>query len=424
VETIFPLIEKACVLVTLAFVLTRTRLFAYLLRPRLPAREQATALLIFLLMGFTEVAVARQHSLMNARIIAVCAGGLLAGPWVGGLIGVAVTVIACVYQQYLPIPIGVSMLLAGLAGGLLHRWRPGLALLPVTGFVLGALTSLVRYGLLVLSHADARSLLPEGTAAVIQGLGVALILLVVAQVRAREAQARAAAMAEVRALQARMNPHFLFNALNTLSALSAIDPRAVPGAAARLSLFLRASLDQHERPFVRLREELEVVRAYLDVESLRMGERLTVEQEIAPRLLGASVPPFLLQPLVENAVRHGIQPRPEGGLVRLAAHREASWLLLTVSDTGVGIPPEERARLFRADDGHVHALTLLRRRLQGLYGSAFALTVESDRGAGASVSVRIPLCEEDWPGREDSAAPLGTARERQEADADDTVRRR
>jgi two-component system sensor histidine kinase LytS len=409
VETVFPLIEKACVLVTLAFVLTRTRLFAYLPRPRLPAREQATALLIFLLMGFTEVTVAHQHSLMNARIIAVCAAGLLAGPWVGGLIGVAVTWMACAYQGYLPLPIGLSMLLAGLAGGLLHRWRPRLALLPVTGFALGALTSLARYGLLVLAHADARSLLLEAAAAVIQGLGVALILLVVAQVRAREAQARAAALAEVRALQARMNPHFLFNALNTLSALSSIDPRAVPGAAARLGLFLRASLDQHERPLVCLREELEIVRAYLDVESLRMGERLIVEQEIAPRLLSASVPPFLLQPLVENAVRHGIQPRPEGGLVRLTAHREDRWLTLTVADTGVGIAPEARARLFRADDGHVHALTLLRRRLQGLYGSAFSLTVESDPGEGAAVSVRIPLREEDGRGAEDPAAALEMA---------------
>jgi two-component system sensor histidine kinase LytS len=213
-----------------------------------------------------------------------------------------------------------------------------------------------------------------------------------------------------------MNPHFLFNALNTLSALSSIDPRAVPGAAARLGLFLRASLDQHERPFVRLREELEVVRAYLDVESLRMGERLIVEQEIAPRLLNASVPPFLLQPLVENAVRHGIQPRPEGGLVLLTARREASWLLLTVADTGVGIPPEKQARLFRPDDGHVHALTLLRRRLQGLYGSAFALVVESDGGSGAAVSIRIPLREEDGRSEEDSVSALGTARERLESD--------
>src|SRR5205085_9244288 len=90
----------------------------------------------------------------------------------------------------------------------------------------------------------------EMWAGLVHGLSVALILMVVDQVRRQEAQARAAAMAEVRALQARMDPHFLFNALNTLSALSRIEPLAIPSAAARLGVFLRASLDQHERPFI------------------------------------------------------------------------------------------------------------------------------------------------------------------------------
>jgi Histidine kinase len=109
---------------------------------------------------------------------------------------------------------------------------------------------------------------------VLQGLGTALILAIIDRVRDSDEQSRAAASAEVRALQARMNPHFLFNALNTLAALSRIAPREVPGAVGGLHQFLRASFDQHERLLVTMEEELALVRAYLEIESLRLGDRL------------------------------------------------------------------------------------------------------------------------------------------------------
>jgi len=126
-------------------------------------------------------------------------------------------------------------------------------------------------------------------------------------------QTRAVALAEVRALQARMNPHFLFNALNTLAALATVAPREAPRAAARLRQFLRASFDQPERVLVPLEEELAVVRAYLDIESLRFGERLKVEQTIGPGLLKVLMPPFSFQPLVENAIQHGLRSSPRPG---------------------------------------------------------------------------------------------------------------
>jgi LytS/YehU family sensor histidine kinase len=159
----------------------------------------------------------------------------------------------------------------------------------------------------------------EAQTALINGAGVALILQVVAQVRAREESARAVAMAEVRALQARMSPHFLFNALNTIAALSAIDPRAVPGATSRLARFLRGSLEQHDRVTVPLREELEIVAAYLDVELLRMGGRLQVERCVEAGLLEAQIPPFLVQPWWRTPCCTASSQ--QGGLVRLERGR-------------------------------------------------------------------------------------------------------
>src|SRR6266478_7883014 len=169
------------------------------------------------------------------------------------------------------------MLLGGLAGGLLYRWRPKLAQHPLTGFCLTLGVSLLRSTLIFLlaphSSAAVHKFEEIGMAPVLQGLGTALILAIVEQVRDRDEQTRAAAAAEVRVLQARMNPHFLSNALNTLAALSRIAPREVPRATGRLRHFLRASFDQHERALVPLEEELAIVRMYLDIELLRFGSR-------------------------------------------------------------------------------------------------------------------------------------------------------
>jgi two-component system sensor histidine kinase LytS len=208
-------------------------------------------------------------------------------------------------------------------------------------------------------------------APVLQGLGTALILAIVEQVRNRDEQTRAvASVRAVRALQARMNPHFLFNALNALAALATVAPQEVPEATGRLRQFLRASFDQQERVLVPLEEELAVARAYLDIESLRFGDRLKVEQTIDPGLLKVLMPPFSFQPLVENA---------------------GPWLEMSVSDDGKGVPPTEVEQLFFAERKPVHALTLLRRRLLTLFGRSFRLEVRSEIGEGATVTMRIPL---------------------------------
>jgi LytS/YehU family sensor histidine kinase len=228
-------------------------------------------------------------------------------------------------------------------------------------------------------------------APVLQGLGTALILAILEQVRDRDEQTRAAASAEIRALQARMNPHFLFNALNALAALSRIAPREVPRAVGRLRQFLRASFDHQERVLVPLEEELAVVRAYLDIESLRLGDRLKVEQTIDPGLLKALMPPFSFQPLVENAVQHGLHSSVRAGRLQLFVRQAGPWLEMSVRDDGQGVPSKEVEQVFFAERARVHALVLLRRRLQGLYGRSFQLEVRSEIGEGTTVTVRIPL---------------------------------
>jgi LytS/YehU family sensor histidine kinase len=231
-----------------------------------------------------------------------------------------------------------------------------------------------------------------GIAALLQGSGTALILAVVGRVRERERLTRALALAEIRVQQRRMDPHFLFNALNTVAALAIVAPRKVPQATGRLREFLRASFAQEERALVPLEEELALIRAYLEIELLRFGEQLNVDETIDPGLLQALIPPFSFQPLVENAVQHGLRSSAGAGLLRISVRSIGPWIEMSVSDNGQGVPSMEIEQAFFADwQLPVHALTLLRRRLQGLFGCSFQLEAHSAVGAGTTVIMRIPL---------------------------------
>ena len=387
--------DKVCVLVTTAFALTLVPGFMRSDRSPASMRNKGTKLLVFLLLGLVEEAAVGKTGWFNHRIIAVCAAGLMAGSEVGVVVAVFVTWMAIAYDGRPLEPVGISMLCGALVGGCLHRWRPSLAQHPLTGFCLTATVSCLRDGLTFLCAPDAlpgvRMFGQMGIAPVLQGLGTALILAIAALARERDEQTQAAASAEVRELQSRMSPHFLFNALNVLAALATVAPREVPRVAGRLRDFLRALFDQPERALIPVEEELGMVRAYLDIESLRLGCRLKVEEDIDPALAEVLVPPFSFQPLVENAVQHGVQSSPEAGCLCLVARRVGAWLEMSVRDDGKGIPSSEVEQVFFAVRPRVHALSLLRRRLQALFGGSFRLEICSEVGQGTTVMMRIPL---------------------------------
>jgi LytS/YehU family sensor histidine kinase len=395
--------NKVCVLVTAAFVLTLVPGFRRSERSLASLGDKATKLLVFLLLGLVEDATVGATGWFNHRIIAVCVAGLLAGPGVWALVAALVTWMAVSADGRPLEPVAISMLCGGLAGGWLYRWRPKLAQHPLTGFCLTATVSCLRDGLIFLFTPEAlagRQMFEQvGIAPVLQGLGTALILTTVALIRDRDEQTQAAASAEVRALQTRMNPHFLFNALNVLAALATVAPREVPRATGRLRHFLRALFDQPERALVPLEEELTLVRAYLDIESLRLGNRLKIKESLDPGLAGILVPPFSLQPLVENAVQHGVQSSPKSGQLHLVVRSIDQWLEMSVNDDGRGILSSEIEQVFFAVGPRAHALSLLRRRLQGLFGRSFQLEAQSEAGQGTTVTLRIPI-QKSLPERE------------------------
>lgn len=193
-----------------------------------------------------------------------------------------------------------------------------------------------------------------------------------------------AVQAQLQTLRAQLNPHFLFNALHSLSALIAEDPNAAEVAIDRLGEMLRYALDEEGDEEVLLADEWEFTQRYLDIERLRFNSRLRIETRFAPGTLSRPVPPFTLQPLVENAVRHGVAPRPEGGTVRIAVDIDGLDLLIIVEDDGPGADPAA------AEEAAGYGLRVMRQRLRAMYGQSAALDVETAPGGGFRATVRLP----------------------------------
>src|SRR6266404_3658710 len=209
--------------------------------------------------------------------------------------------------------------------------------------------------------------------------------------RARERESRAVvleshlARARLHSLQAQLQPHFLFNALNAVSTLLHRDARAAQDALTSFSELLRLSLNQSDKQEVLLREDLQFLERYVEIQQTRLGDRFSFEQTVEPSTLNCLVPTLFLQPLVENSIRHGIELSSNPGMVRIAVQPNGERLLLTVEDNGVGLTIEEQQR--KTGTG----LSNLRARLETLYGRNQKLEVVSRAGGGVAVRLEIPL---------------------------------
>ena len=192
--------------------------------------------------------------------------------------------------------------------------------------------------------------------------------------------------ARLQALQMQLNPHFLFNTLNAIASLMHKDVDAADRMIVRLSELLRYALDSTNEQEVPLRQELDFLGRYLDIQRARFGERLTVRQQIADEVLNARVPNLILQPLVENAIEHGIEPHARPGEIILRALLRDGRLILEVEDNGVGL-----AKGLQPVDGI--GLSNTRARLQQLYGPAQRLELNTGSNGGLTVRIDIPFHE-------------------------------
>lgn len=189
--------------------------------------------------------------------------------------------------------------------------------------------------------------------------------------------------AQLRALQAQIEPHFLFNTLANLSVLIRSDPDTADRMLADLIRYLRATLARARADQSTLRDEVEMLRSYLDILKLRMGSRLSYAFDVPGELMDRSFPPMLLQPLVENAVKHGLEPKVEGGQLRVEARHIPEGLRIAVCDSGVGLPVATPA-------GGGLGLENVRQRLNALYGEAGRLEVSENQLGGVTATLQMP----------------------------------
>jgi sensor histidine kinase YesM len=192
---------------------------------------------------------------------------------------------------------------------------------------------------------------------------------------------REAVLANLRALQAQIEPHFLFNTLANVTSLIDPDPAKARRMLESFIRFLRASLGATRMESTTLGAERELIASYLEVLQVRMEGRLRYSLDVPPDLESYPLPSLLLQPLVENAIRHGLEPKVEGGEVTMRARREGGKVVVEIADSGVGFAPTTRGGV---------GLTNLRERLRLLFGDSASLEISDAPGAGSRVSVSLP----------------------------------
>jgi signal transduction histidine kinase len=193
-----------------------------------------------------------------------------------------------------------------------------------------------------------------------------------------------AMQSQLQMLQAQIEPHMLFNTLANLQGLIATDPPRAQLLLEQLIDFLRATLKSSRAAATTLAEEFRLMDAYLGLMAIRMGERLAYRLDLPPALAGLEIAPMLLQPLLENAIRHGLEPKIEGGLLTVSAAREGTALVLTVRDTGLGLDAP-------ASHGTGLGLENIRERLLALYGPGASLTLAEGVPCGTVAAITIPL---------------------------------
>lgn len=225
-----------------------------------------------------------------------------------------------------------------------------------------------------------------GNADIVFADGVAHLFSTQLELAEIDHQAKLASRAEIKALYAQINPHFLFNTLNTITSLVRTDPDIARGLLNKLGVLFRTTMHKAGKN-ITIAEEFDHVRAYLTIEKARHGDKLVVLEDIAPTALQYMIPSLTVQPLVENSIKHGLQPKEDGGYIVLKATELSDCVTICVTDNGVGMDLTKQHPLKQPLGGCI-GLSNVHERLRGQYGKG--LEIESKPGEGTTVTIRLP----------------------------------
>ena len=413
------LVVKLAVVAVLATMLARYRRFRHIL---IFERRGWTDRLVFALaLGLPLMAGVASRLLLNYNaadltLEGAFLAGLIAGPYAGAIVGLLVATPAVLAGEFIALPFAIG---CGFAGGGLREACPKEAIWQFTPFVF---IDLRRHLWLMVRRLETNwqlvlLLAPVGLEILRQALGIrfgatrlfylgsaspwmtALVILATvlavatpikiwnsARIEHRvQEQEKLLLAAKVEALKSQINPHFLFNTLASISSLIRSQPETARTVIIRLSGLLRRLMRSHQH-FVTLREELESIDEYLDIEVVRFGPKLLVRKEIGDDTLDVIVPSMILQPLVENSIKHGLSRKVGAGSILIRSRRENGRVVIEVEDDGMGFLMDALEAPMSSGIG----LTNVRERLHVIYGAAYRLKLTSEPGRGTSARIEIP----------------------------------
>jgi two-component system LytT family sensor kinase len=413
------LIVKLAVMAVLATMLARYRRFRHILifeRRGWLDRFVFTAAIGVPLMAGVVFRVLLNYNAADLTLEGAFLAGLLAGPYTGALVGVLVGAPALVAGEFIAMPFAIG---CGFAGGGLREACPKEAIWQFTPFVFVDLPKhlwqMMRrletsWPLVLLLAPIALELLRQGLGARFGAhrlfiLGspshwmTALVVLATvlavatpikiwnsARIEHRlQEQETLLLAAKIESLKSQINPHFLFNTLTSISSLIRSEPDTARMLIVKLSGLLRRLMRSHQH-FVTLREELESIDEYLDIEVVRFGPALQVEKHIEDETLDIVVPSMILQPLVENAIKHGLARKVGPGCLRLRSYRQHERAVIEVEDDGMGFMMERLEQPMSSGIG----LANVRERLRVIYGASYQLTLMSEPGKGTVARIEVP----------------------------------
>ncbi len=419
---LITLLVKLGVAASVASALARAQTFQRLLFAERRSRRQTAALMAFLLVPLTLGVWVRTTvpNFLAADISfeTVILLGLLVGPWWAMLGGAVLSTPAMIHGEYFSLPFYAVL---GIASGILGHFVEREEIWGFTPFIDLSLYRWVRRNLRHLrvdrqflmlfvivvlemvrewlNRMNPRRLFALNTnrwelqvlvwlcAPVVVGIVLKVWNALRVELKLKQ-QERLLLEARLDALQRQINPHFLFNTLNSIASLVRVKPELARQMIVKLANILRALLKEHDA-YVPLSQELSFTDDYLDIEVVRFGaDKLRVEKDIDPQTLDVLVPSILLQPLIENSIKHGLEPRIHGGTVTLRSRLQGDRVMIEVADDGVGIVAQPASALKRAGNGI--GMKNVRERLEVLYGAEARFTVVSNPGRGTLVSIELP----------------------------------
>ena len=430
-DFLFTLLLKVLVAASLAALLARWSVFRRVLYAEVRDSDLKVKLMLFLTPALALSVVIRllggpPYNFADLMLEGSFLLGLLGGRVVGPLGGAIVSLPAFAHHEWLSMPLAAA---AGLMGGLIRqvipnkeeiwnfgpftflglpRWvvrlvregRGSWVMLPLAGSLVLELARqfLVhathpRWLFCIQAHAGWQLALAMG--ATMTAVAVPIKIWNNTRVEMNlEQHQQLLLKARMAALSSQINPHFLFNTLNTVSSLIRYDPDLAREVLIKLSSILRRLLRQHET-FVPLREEIEFVDDYLDIEVARFGrDNLRISKEVDERSVETFVPSMILQPIVENSLKHGLREKLEGGAILIRATARDGRLVIEVEDNGVGIPEARLAKVYEEGIG----ISNVHERLRVLYGGDFTMDITSHEGQGTRIRIEVPELITALPG--------------------------